>query len=67
MVEIRLVMDVGTQIIWAMIRREYLGILIVSLPPAVSYIYTISALQKNLSSHRPTLYLIFLTPFRFSK
>ena len=36
-----------SQKILAMISREYLGILIVSLPPAVSYIDTISPLQKK--------------------
>ena len=61
-----------TQIIWAMISREYLGILIVSLPPAVSYIYTISPLQKkpvfpssNSLSHFPhTLLFLPMNSFK---
>jgi len=35
------------QTIWAMTCREYLGILILSTSPDVSYIYTILTLQKE--------------------
>ena len=41
------VLWVANQIIWVIINQEYLGILIVSLPPAVSYIYRVSLLQKK--------------------
>ena len=56
-----------TKIVWGTISREYLGILILSVLPAASYIHTKTLYRKILlpSSHPITISFLHTTPTTF--